>query len=61
MSDLPVDHQVDDEKVEEGEDAGGEDGVGAVRVTGGPSGRQPGAIYQLQGRERRTPFNGASI
>ena len=29
--------------------------------TGGPSGRQPGAIFQLQGRERRTPFRGAQI
>ena len=29
--------------------------------TGGPSGRQPGAIFQLQGRERRTPSDGAPI
>ena len=29
--------------------------------TGGPSGRQPGAIFQLQGRERRTPFDGTPI
>ena len=29
--------------------------------TGGPSGRQPGAIFQIQGRERRTPSNGAPI
>ena len=30
-------------------------------LTGGPSGRQPGAIFQLQGRERRTPSDGAPI
>ena len=35
--------------------------LGGGGHTGGPSGRQPGAIYQLQGRERGTPFNGASI
>ena len=28
-------------------------------VTGGHSGRQPGAIYQLQGRRRESPFRGA--
>ena len=29
--------------------------------TGGPSGRRPGAILQLQGRGRQSPFHGAPI
>ena len=31
------------------------------QLTGGPSGRQPEAIFQLQGRERGTPSDGAPI
>ena len=40
-------------------------GLGLVglytKVTGGPSGRQPGAKFQLQGRERGTPSDGDPI
>ena len=32
-----------------------------LKSTGGPSGRQPGAIFQQDGRERRTPSEGAPI
>ena len=48
--------------VAEEESAGGSTLLGwFVLLTGGPSGRQPGAIFQLKGREGRTPFDGAPI
>ena len=39
----------------------GKESIQSSQGTVGPSGRQPGAIFQQEGRERRTPSDGAPI